>query len=79
MVIKIIFNGGKMKTNQGLVERIIRIAFGLGGIAGGYFMASESNYFSIGLMAAGATLVGTGIIAYCPAWHVLGISTRQQK
>lgn len=68
-----------MKTNKGLVERIIRIAFGLGGMGGGYLMGAESNYFSIGLMVAGAILAGIGIIAYCPVWHLLNISTKEEK
>ena len=65
-----------MKTNQGLVERIIRVTLGAALVAVGYFTGGETSYLSIVLMAMGIILIITGLIAYCPVWHMLGISTR---
>ena len=65
-----------MKMNQGLIERMIRVTLGAALVAGGYFTGSATSYLSIALMAMGIILIITGLVAYCPVWHMLGISTR---
>jgi hypothetical protein len=66
-----------MKTNQASWERVLRVVAGAAALAGGYFYTGGPVYASVALMAVGAVLVVTGLVAYCPAWHLLGISTRR--
>lgn len=61
-----------MKQNIGTTERIIRILLGLVIIAAGYYYSSWWGLIGIIPLA-------TGLIRYCPAWHMFGINTCQTK
>lgn len=65
-----------MKLNQGQIERVLRFAFGMVLLAWG-FTSVESGFNMLALMVVGIVLMATGLIAYCPVWHMLGISTRR--
>lgn len=65
-----------MKLNQGQIERVLRFAFGMVLLALG-FTSVESGFNMLALMVVGIVLMATGLIAYCPVWHMLGISTRR--
>ena len=68
-----------MKSNQASWERILRIIVGILLIAGGYKLAADSSFLQIILMSIGGIALITGVIAYCPAWHLLGISTKPDR
>lgn len=58
-----------MKTNIGKVERPIRILLGL-------FITSLAFWGPATPWAyAGLIFVVTGLMKYCPIWHMAGIST----
>lgn len=65
-----------MKLNQGQIERVLRFAFGMVLLVWG-FTSVESGFNMLALMVVGIVLMATGLIAYCPVWHMLGISTRR--
>ncbi len=67
-----------MMTNQATWERAVRIVAGASALAMGYFASGLPAYGSLLLMGAGVVLVITGLVAYCPAWHLLGISTKHK-
>jgi hypothetical protein len=54
------------------------MVLGAAALLGGYLLGREYGWLSWVLMAGGVVLVGTGLIAYCPVWHLLGISTRSR-
>jgi hypothetical protein len=58
-----------MKKNIGGVERIIRIAAGLG-ILSLVFIGPETKWGYLGLVP-----LATGLIGWCPPYVLLGIST----
>lgn len=67
-----------MRTNQGTLERALRVLAGAAALAVGYLYGGLPAYGSYTLMVAGVVLIATGLVAYCPAWHILGISTKGQ-
>ena len=58
-----------MKTNVGTIDRILRIALGLGLIAASLFGVIGA-WGWIGLLP-----LATGIFRFCPAYWPLGLST----
>lgn len=67
-----------MMTNQATWERIVRIAAGAIALGLGYFGGGLPTYASLLLMGVGIVLIATGLVAYCPVWHMLGISTKNE-
>ena len=66
--------------NQGNMERVIRLVAGAGLVALALFGGNDiAGLLKWGLGIGGAVLISTGIVAYCPAWHILGISTVKGK
>ncbi len=67
--------GGKMVKdhNEGMIDRIFRVVFGIVFITGGLlYLAPFVSYL---VMLLGVLLVITGLMGKCPAYSVLGIST----
>jgi hypothetical protein len=64
----------KALRNLGHHERIIRIAIGLILLALSGFSIIP-GWGDLLLMAGGLIALLTGIIGYCPAWHIVGINT----
>lgn len=64
--------------NLGHHERLIRVGMGLIFLAvGGFSIGPEwVNLLALGL---GFIALLTGIVGYCPAWHLMGISTCQRS
>jgi Protein of unknown function (DUF2892) len=61
-------------TNEGTVDRVIRIILGLG-ILSLVFVGPQSPLGYIGLIP-----LATGLIGFCPIYRVFGLSTaRAQK
>ncbi len=67
-----------MISNQANWERIVRVGVGLALLAFGYLTAALPSYGRLALMAVGIILIITGLMAYCPVWHLLGISTKHK-
>ncbi len=68
-----------MTQNQALWERVIRIIVGIGLAAAGYVYGDLFGYIPLALIFIGTVLIITGAMAYCPAWHLLGFSTKRTK
>ena len=64
--------------NMGHHERVIRVGVGLLLLAiGGFSIVTEwANLLALGV---GMIALLTGILGYCPAWHLFGISTCSSK
>jgi hypothetical protein len=58
-----------MKTNIHPYERVARVVIGLG-VASLAFVGPANKWFLIGLVP-----VATGLLGWCPPYHLLGIST----
>lgn len=67
-----------MFKNEAGWERLIRVLAGFALIATGYMVHSISDTAQLVAIIIGAILVLTGLIGYCPIWHMLGISTRKK-
>lgn len=67
-----------MLKNEAGWERLIRVVVGFGLIATGYMVHSISDNSQLAAIIVGAVLVLTGLIGYCPIWHMFGISTRKK-
>lgn len=59
-----------MKTNEGAVDRILRVVLGLG-ILSLVFVGPQTPWAYIGLVP-----LITGLVGFCPLYAVLGINTR---
>jgi len=59
-----------MERNEGMVDRAIRIAFGLGLIAL-VFMGPKTVWFGV----VGLVLLATGLVGFCPLYRVIGVRT----
>jgi len=59
--------------NEGQADRGVRMLAGVLLIAAGW--ASSLNTLGIVLVAIGAIALGTGIVGWCPAYSLFGIST----
>ena len=62
-----------MKTNEGIVDRAIRVALGLGLISL-LAIGPVPGWGLIGLV--GIMPLTTGLAGYCPTYTLLGIDTR---
>jgi hypothetical protein len=61
----------KMKLNESVIDRAIRIALGLGLLAL-VFVGPKTWFGLIGLVP-----LFTGLVGYCPLYRVVGIETRR--
>ncbi|MHB8415829.1 MAG: YgaP family membrane protein [Acidiferrobacteraceae bacterium] len=68
-----------MIVNEGEWERIVRVVVGVALVCGGYLAPYTDRPWSFVVMAVGFVLVATGLIGYCPAWHLLRISTSRKN
>jgi DUF2892 family protein len=59
--------------NEGQADRAVRMLVGLVLVAAGWTLAS--NALGVALFAIGAIALGTGILGWCPAYTLFGIST----
>lgn len=59
--------------NEGQWDRSVRMLAGILLVAAGWTLAS--NALGVALVGFGAIALGTGIIGWCPAYTLLGIST----
>lgn len=62
-----------MKTNVHPLERVIRIAVGLGLISLA-FVGPQNPWFFLGVVP-----LATGLLGWCPPYALLGISTCPRK
>jgi len=63
-----------MIKNVGHIDKTIRLIVGLVLIAFGALVLSGSG-LGIAAMVVGAVLLGTGVLNFCPAFKLLGISS----
>lgn len=61
-----------MLKNVGIADKVIRFAAALALFAAGVVLAPQGLWW-IGLIAL--LPLSTGLLSYCPLWHVLGIKT----
>lgn len=66
-----------MMANVGSIDRILRVLVGLALI--GYVILGAVPYTTVGLgmilLIVGAVLVLTGLVRFCPAYRLIGVST----
>jgi hypothetical protein len=62
-----------MKINEGTIDRIIRVVVGLGVLS--LTVIGPKTYWGL----LGLLPLITGIIGYCPAYSILGVSTCPMK
>ena len=60
------------KTNEGTIDRALRIIVGLA-LLGAFFMYPEASWRYWALI--GIVPLATGLIGSCPVYSILGIST----
>jgi len=65
-----------MKTNESMVDRIIRGVLGLGLLAL-YFSNTVTGTLGIVLAVVGAVALLTGLVGFCPLYSVLKIHTNK--
>jgi hypothetical protein len=63
-----------MATNEGTVDRIIRVVLGIAALVGA-FAVGLGSVGGVLLLVVGGVLALTGAIGFCPLYRVLGIST----
>lgn len=59
--------------NEGQRDRSVRMLAGILLVAAGWMLASNAP--GVALFVIGAIVLGTGIIGWCPAYTLFGIST----
>ena len=67
-----------MTRNEGTVDRWLRVIVA----ALGWWLAAALGYGSVGgviVLIVAAILVVTGVSGYCPAYTLLGVSTRDGR
>jgi hypothetical protein len=64
------------KTNEGTIDRALRVILGLALIAG-FFLNSGGTYSWLYLL--GIVPLATGLLGWCPLYTVFGISTCKMK
>ncbi|MBD1854640.1 MULTISPECIES: YgaP family membrane protein [Leptolyngbya] len=65
-----------MKTNVGLLDRLIRILLASVFLYLGFFLYNGSA-LGIGLLIAGGILFVTALVGFCGLYRLLGIRTNQ--
>lgn len=68
-VLQILTEGVLMKTNEGKIDRILRVLLGLG-LLSLVFVGPQSMWGLIGIVP-----LLTGAIGYCPLYQVFGLNT----
>ena len=63
-----------MACNLGTVERTIRVTLGLA-LIGIAYVGSIPHVAALMLYVAGAILLVTATVGFCPAWKLLGLNT----
>jgi Inner membrane protein YgaP-like, transmembrane domain len=63
-----------MKRNIGRGEMIIRVLLGIFVLALGFFHVVAGGW-AIAAYVIGAVALVTGVVRYCPAWTLCGITT----
>lgn len=63
-----------MTCNLGGTERAIRVAVGMGLIGGALFV-EQPGWGVVVMLVIGGVAMLTGLIGFCPAWRLFGIST----
>ncbi len=66
-----------MKVNEGLWDRIVRVILGI--VLGYFGFVSMGGTGGIILGIVGLILLVTGIVGFCPAYRLLGISTHKES
>lgn len=64
----------KLHTNVGSIDRVVRIALGLGLVAAATTGTLAGVALTIGLIVA-VIAIATGAVGFCPLYYMLGIST----
>ena len=64
-----------MPTNEGMVDRIVRVVLGIVLIIVGFF--AIDNWFGIVLGIIGIVVLATGAVGHCLLYRVLGINTNK--
>jgi len=66
-----------MKGNEGMIDRVLRVVVGLGLGALAWFVLGLGDGAIGGVIAAavGAVLIITGLVGFCPAYRLVGLST----
>ena len=59
--------------NEGQWDRSMRMLAGIVLVAAGWMLAL--NTLGVALLAIGAIALGTGIVGWCPAYTLFGVST----
>ena len=60
-----------MKTNVGSVDKIVRVAVGIGLLS--LFFIVEDNMRFLGLI--GIVPIATALMGWCPLYNVIGVNT----
>ena len=63
-----------MSCNEGVIERAVRIAAALALLTMALFHVVSGTLAILFYVLSGVAFV-TGVIGYCPAWAIFGIST----
>jgi hypothetical protein len=65
------------KTNEGTVDRVLRVAVGLALLV--WFFADQGHGFWHYAKLIGIVPVLTGLLGWCPLYSLLGVSTCPMK
>jgi DUF2892 family protein len=60
-----------MKSNVGGIDKILRIALGVGLLASIFFIPGEARWWGL----LGLVPLLTGVVGWCPIYPLLGLST----
>lgn len=66
-------------ANMGSADRVIRLLVGVGLIVYVFFIGHVdiTKPLGIGMLVVGGMMIFTSVIAFCPAYPLLGIRTRK--
>jgi heme O synthase-like polyprenyltransferase len=67
-----------MKTNEGPIDRIVRVIVGIALIAVGLLGVASGAWLWV-VYVLGAILLVTGIVGFCPLYTLLKVSTVKTK